>query len=124
MIIDKTVIHSPLLSNNKTSFYNYAVKLLLKDTKGKIKDAVIKIDGQGERTYKQAMSTYLRRELNTPKSRIISKLKIVDSRKDILIQLADMASGAIYQSCYKEKKDSQAYIKILKPRIENIWIFR
>lgn len=122
LVIDKARIKSPLLRANKSSFYNYAIKLLLKDNQGKVRDASVKLDGHGDRVYKRAVGAYLRQELNSPRSRVISKLKFVDSKEDILIQLADMVVGAVHYS-YNGKKEAQRYRVIIKSRLQNIWEF-
>jgi hypothetical protein len=122
IVFDKSKITSRELQTKESYFYNYALKLLLKDPKGKIKDASIKLDGKGDRVYKRAAGSYLRQELNSPVNKTISKLKFVDSKADILIQLADMMSGAIYYS-YRDIPKANVFIKIVKNRVENIWVF-
>lgn len=123
LVFEKSKIRSDELRTNKEKFYNYAVKLLLKDSRANIKDAHVKIDGQGDRVYKRAMASYLRQQLNSSGNHVISKLKIVDSKTDVLIQLADMISGAIYYS-YNGKPKASCYKEIIKSRIENLWVFQ
>ena len=123
LVFDKAKIRSEELRTKESSFYNYAVKLLLKDAKGRIKDASVKLDGKGDRVYKRATGTYLRQQLNNSRSdRVISKFKFVDSKTDILIQLADMVSGSLFFS-YRDKPTSNRYKNIIKTRMENVWEF-
>lgn len=73
---------------------------------------------------KKLLELTWQKELNTSDNKMIAKFKFVDSKIDILIQLADMVSGAIYKSYYPEKKDAFIYRNILKSRIKNIWEFK
>ena len=66
--------------------------------------------------------TYLRRELNHPDRKIISHLRFVNSKENVLIQLADMVAGAIYRS-FSHKSDANIYREIIKKREEDVWIF-
>ena len=121
---DKKLIKSAELRSNQASFYNYAVKKLLQDSKGKIENAKIKLDGHGDTVYKRAAGSYFRSELNSGNSKVVKSLKFVDSKENVLIQLADMVSGAIYRSLCAEKNDRILYITIIKKNIENIWPFK
>lgn len=124
LVIDKTLVYKDELKRRKSLFYNYAVKLLLQDTESQLKDAKIRLDGQGDRAYKQAAQSYFKTELNARDNRRIKNIRFVDSRTDMLIQLADMASGAIYRSLDESRSDHDTYLKMIRPRIENIWHFR
>lgn len=104
---------------NTNTFYNYCIKNLIQgeDT---LKNASIKIDGSGGRKFKKGLSTYLRKEIGAKK---IKKFKFVDSKKDNLIQLADMVAGAIaYSYTSKEKENSHLWIEMLKKikKVKNI----
>ena len=68
------------------------------------------------------LNKYLRRELNNSNHKIFKDLKFVDSKRDVLIQLADMVAGAIYKSYYTDN-DKDLYKGIISKRIEDEWIF-
>jgi len=78
MVVDKRVLHSPQLIGSKESFYNYFVSEVLRHNRGKIKDASLRVDGSGDREFKQAFKTYLRGKLS---SQTMKKCKFVDSKK-------------------------------------------
>lgn len=126
LIVDKRVIRSRDLKENKDLFYSYAIKMLLKNSDGSILDAKIKIDGSGDREFRRSFSTYLRKSLNSNEKKIVNNLKLVDSKKDVLIQLADMVAGSEFR--YFEHKDSKSdfnnYRNIIKKRIEDEWNFK
>ncbi len=126
IVMQKSKIYGKELRNSKESFYRYAIKTVLKHHGGTIENAKLRIDGHGDRRFKKAFCAYLRRELNPydkTKIPVFKDLKFVDSRKNVLIQLADMVTGAIYRHCNKDKGDSSLYIEIIRKRIEDIWYF-
>lgn len=123
IVFEKTKIKSNELKISKQSFYNYAIKMVLKHNFGKIKEAKIRLDGHGDRIYKREVVRYLRRELNNKKNRVFEKLQFVDSRNNVLIQLADMIAGSIHRKYEFEKSDAKLYYGIVKKRVEDLWEF-
>lgn len=123
LVVNKSVIYSNQLRNNKNSFYAYFIKEALKHS-GDIIDAKIRMDGSGDRVFRRNFFTYLRRELNTQNKKIMRNCKMLDSKKDVLVQMADMVAGSINRAQNKEKKDHQDYIKIIKKHIVNPWYFK
>ena len=124
IVFKKNKLVSENLIKSKDKFYNYAVKLVLKHNNNSIKNAQIRIDGLGERSFKKSLQVYLRKELNTKDKKILENLKFVDSKKNVLIQLADMISGAIRRSYDNSKTDTVEYKKIISKRIEDEWEFK
>lgn len=124
LVVDKTLIRSAELRSNKNSFYSYAIKLVLGYSKGSILYAKVRIDGSGDRAFRRSFLGYLRRELNSRERKIIKNCKMVDSRGNTLVQLADMVAGSIRRSYEKERKDAGVYKAIIKRHIEDEWQFR
>ena len=108
---------------SKESFYNYAIKMVLKHSKGTIKEAKLRFDSHGERSVRRALTNYLRRELNTPEFRTFTDLKFKDSAQDDLIQLADMVAGAIRKSFERSRPEDAHYREIIKGREDDVWSF-
>jgi hypothetical protein len=123
IVMPKNNIYGKELRRSKESFYNYAIKMVLKHSDNTIIDAKIRIDGHGDRKFKQAMNNYLRKELNSPGKTIFTNLKIIDSKENVLIQLADMVAGAIHRSYYNDKTDKDLYKSMIAEKIENEWKF-
>lgn len=125
IVMDKSRIYGKELRSSNESFYNYTVKMVLRHHWGTITDAKLRLDGHGSRRFRRALSTYLRRELNPALGgkKIIDDLKFVDSKRDVLIQLADMIAGAIRRSYDACKEDRNLYKDIIQGRIQNIWNF-
>lgn len=124
LIVEKSKIHSLELRNNRESFYSYFIKEVLKYSGGSIRDARIRIDGSGDRTFRKSFLSYLRRELNYGDRCIVKNCKLVNSKNDVLIQLADMVAGSINRFNNKEKSDFEEYRSIIKKHIEDEWNFQ
>lgn len=122
LLVDKRKIRSPELRSNKNSFYNFMIKELLTHSNGTINNANIYLDGHEDKSYKKAARTYFRKQLNS-NSKIAKKLEFVDSKKNNLIQIADMIASSITRS-KSDKNDAIVYIQIFKKRIEDLWNFR
>ncbi len=126
IVMQKSKIYGQELRTSRESFYKYAIKTVLRYHGGTIEKAKLRIDGHGDRKFKRAFSAYLRRELNPygkVKKQVFKDLKFVDSKKNVLIQLADMVTGAIYRSYNKDKTDCDFYKAIISKRIDDIWNF-
>jgi len=121
LTVDKSAVKDNKLKNEKNSFYAYAIKTLLKYSRGSIVNAKIVLDGGGDRMFKRNLSSYLKKELNQGDKKIIRNLKLIDSRENMLIQLADMIAGSLRRSHESRKNDKDAYKKIFRKHIENEW---
>jgi len=122
LVVNKEKIYSDNLRTNTERFYNYFVQQLLRHDDGALVDARVKIDKSGDRRFKNELAVYLRRQL--PRGRLDS-LKFSDSRKDNLIQLADMVAGAIRRSYMAEYRDDAArWRNMIARKIANVWEFR
>ncbi len=121
LVIDKRLLSSKKVKDDKYSFYNQAVKWLLIYLGDSIKESHITIDGSGERLFRQSFLTYLRQASNSNQRIIFKKCRLINSKSEILIQLADMIAGST--RCYFEavKTDSEIYRNIFKWHIDNEW---
>ncbi len=122
IVVDKSIIYSDNLRTRKDLFYNYFVQQLMRY--GELRNAKVKIDGSGDRKFKDELNSYLRRNLSQDQ---LQSVKFAESHRDNLIQLADMVSGAIlrsYRVC--DRKQSDKWLRALQRagRVENIWPFR
>jgi hypothetical protein len=124
LVIDKKLIRSNELKNNKNSFYGYAIKTLLKYSNKSIFEASIKIDGSGDRTFRKTFLSYLRKQLNSKQTKIIKHCKLINSKNNVLVQMADMIAGSIRRSYDTDKSDHKIYKNIIKKHIEDEWKFK
>lgn len=122
LVVEKGCIYSDNLRDNKERFYNYFVQLLLKHDNDVLQGARVKIDGSGDREFKRELERYLRQQCQVGK---IASVKFVESHRDNLIQLADMAAGAIARS-YRDddRKHAGRWRAMLANKIEDVWDFR
>ncbi len=123
LVVDKRVIYSEELRNNKNSFYSYTIKTVLKNSRSII-NAKIKIDGSGNRDFKRSFLTYLRKELNSSEKKFMEQCRLVDSKDNVLIQMADMIAGTVRRSFDSLKPDGKELKKIIKSKIEDEWKYK
>ncbi|NJO34329.1 MAG: DUF3800 domain-containing protein [Rhodospirillales bacterium] len=119
LVVNKEVIYSGQLRTDSNAFYSYFVKQLMNFDAGALKDAKVRIDGSGSRDFQRALGSYLRRELKGK----IRDLKMIDSHRDALMQLADMCVGAIARS-YRDRDEPARWRNMLRRRIDNVWDFK
>lgn len=98
-------------SFDETSFYKYACSLAFTLSIPYLDQVIVVIDGSGSREFQQGFKSYLQKKLNQK----IKKFKIEDSKKNNLIQLADMVVGSIARTV-SERDDKNKFIKIIQPR--------
>jgi hypothetical protein len=55
---------------------------------------------------------------------VIQNCKLVDSRENVLIQMADMVAGSIRRSYDDSVKDSKIYKEIIQKHITDEWRFK
>jgi len=115
VVLDKTKVKNLPPSEN---LYNFTLKELL--VRLNLSNPVIVIDGVYDKKQAQRTRTYLRQAL---KSNGTAKCKInfVDSRKDSIVQLADIVAGSVARSYDKSKADRNDCLKLLKPKIKEIY---
>ena len=101
---------------NKESFYKYATSLLFENGKEKLERATVVIDESGRKLFKYQLASYLRKKINTVDHRYIYKVKMQNSKRNNLLQLADMIAGAVNRSLDRKAKDSQRFRSIIKSR--------
>lgn len=108
IVINKAKLYGPGFKV-KESFYKYAASLVFQTARQHLTDAIVVFDGSGSRDFKRELRSYLSRKVNEPGKRIgrIRKVKIQDSRRNNLIQLADMVCGAISRSFKGKRRKGQ-----------------
>lgn len=124
IVVKKEVIYSQELRSNKRSFYSYAIKSLLEHNDGSILDAKIRIDGSGDRVFRKSFTAYLRKELNSKQIKIMQDCRLVDSKSNVLVQLADMVAGSIRRGYDESKSDKNLYKKIIQKHVVDEWQFQ
>jgi hypothetical protein len=116
IVLNKAQLHGPGFFF-KESFYKYSCSLVFENAKPHLSEATVVIDGCGNREFRQQLSTYLRRRINDKSSRVrhIRKLKVQDSHRNNLLQLADVVCGAVARS-QSNKTDAKIYRQLISHR--------
>jgi hypothetical protein len=100
----------------RESFYKYACGLVFENAKPRLGNTIVVIDGRGNKDFRQQLKTYLARRLKDDAGKcLIKNLKTQDSRKNNLLQLADMIVGAIART-HSGKADAREYRKLIAHR--------
>lgn len=123
VVVQKDLIYSPNLRTNKESFYKFFIRMMMEHDAGILENARVIIDGSGDRNFKKQFCAYLKRNIA---KEAVTKISLKDSKKDFLVQLADMTAGAIARSYNKDKPNSSIWKdKLLKNKqLQNIWEFK
>ena len=102
----------------KSSFYKYTCQLVFENAKPYLNNAIVVIDGSGSKDFRRQLEKYLKDRINQYKTefRYIKKIKIQDSKKNNLLQVADMVAGSVARSYKTEKKDCKIYREIIRHR--------
>ncbi len=116
IVMDKARIYGAELRSSKDSFYRYAIKMVLQHNFGKIRNARLRLDGHGDREFRRELRSYLSREVRSRAGDppVIAKLKMVDSKRDVLIQLADMVAGTLRRDAEGLKGDAGEYMAAIR----------
>jgi hypothetical protein len=121
VVVDKTLVQSHELRSKPESFYNYIIKEVLARNDSMV-SASVTLDGAAGKAYKRKAAAYFRREINQY-SRKIAMFSFADSAEDDLVQIADLVAGSIYRSRQANKTDSESFLRIIEPRLEDLWEF-
>jgi hypothetical protein len=110
MVINKEALYGDGFKFKET-FYKYVCGLVLENSKSILDNAKIVLDGSGSKNFRIQLASYLKKKVNTKDSKKIKDVKIQDSKKNNLIQLADMVCGAVARSFTSNAKDKNFYRK-------------
>jgi Protein of unknown function (DUF3800) len=123
VVVRKERVHSPNLREVKESFYKFFIRMIMKHDGKTLVNAKVVIDGSGDREFKKQFRAYLRKHFDTASVRAVD---LKDSCDDELIQLADMAVGAIARAYKPDQPNGGRWLEKLRAsgHIDNIWEFR
>lgn len=106
----------------KGSFYKYTCSLAFENAKPHLQEAIVVFDGSGSRQFKQELQAYLKKKMNEEDSKRIRKVKVQNSCKNNLIQLADMVCGAVSVSLKVDRENRAEFHRMIAHR-ELLWQF-
>ena len=114
VVINKKKLYSPTFST-PGMFYNYSTSLVFENAKPYLNQAIVVIDKSSSKGFRHELSRYLRAKIDTVGT-LIKKIKHEDSKRNNLLQLADMVAGAVYRSMLAGKKDRFEYRRIIRAK--------
>ena len=117
VIVDKTKIIEPTLRKSE-SFYDYVIKEALNNFND-MKMARISLDGSGNKSFRKKSTSEIRKTINKKNRRMVD-FRLVDSKSEVLIQLADMVAGGINAKYDKTKRFKHDYLKTIKSLVDSI----
>lgn len=127
IVVDKRRVHSHRLRTAPDDFYRFFVRMLMQDDlmqhdERTLRRAKIVIDGSGEARFRRELRSYVRKKLEKG---AIRKFEIKDSRKDALLQLADMTAGAVARSYRTDRPLADRWRRMLRRngQIDDVWEF-
>jgi hypothetical protein len=114
IVINKAGLYGPGFAY-KGPFYKYVTQLVFLNAREHLDQAIVKIDGSGEREFRRQLALYIRKKLNTEKQKYIASVSFLDSQNSDLIQMADMVAGTLHRF-YKGKDDGEKYLRVIRHR--------
>jgi hypothetical protein len=94
--------------NFKGPLYKYVCGLVFQNARPYLSDATVIIDRSGDREFRKQLAAYLRRRTKEGGQNPIRKVKLEDSRRNNLLQLADYAAG-ISNRYVSNRPDAEGY---------------
>ena len=100
------------------AFYRYVCGLVFESAKPYLDEAIVKIDASGGRKFQRQLAGYLKTKINSREAnpQRIRRIAAVDSRRNNLLQLADMVCGAMARSLREDKTNAGEFRKLIKHR--------
>lgn len=121
LIVDKTVVRSPKARAGKEAFYRFFVRAMIGQGKDTLANAKVLIDRSGDYEFQNDLKRAIRS--SAPRG-AIRQVQLKNSRRDPLIQLADMCVGAITRSYRDDRSKRDRWRNMLSNKIDDIWDFR
>lgn len=117
IVVDKSKVVQSNLRKSE-SFYTYVIKKML-DNFADMKMARVNLDGSGNKSFRKKSTAEIRKTINKD-NRKMAEFHLVDSKGEVLIQLADMIAGAINAKYDKTKRLKHDYLKTIRSQIDDI----
>jgi Protein of unknown function (DUF3800) len=121
IVVQKEKIRSAKLRSEPQSFYSFFLKSMLRFDHRSLHDARIVIDGSGNALFRSKLKTYISTH-SQPGA--IKSIKMRESHREPLLQLADMVVGAIARSYRQDRADHMRWFNQLQPKIDDVWNFK
>ena len=111
LIIDKKSFKEEAEYAIKQDFYHQMCYFAMEAMKDKLHDTTIYLDGKHEKSIEQNFQSYIKKKLNTDWIFRVKQVKILDSRKHNLLQLADYIASGLKCNYGSHKESLLHFIK-------------
>ena len=120
VVVDKPKLRNPAFQK-KESLVKYASGLVFENAKPHLKDAIVVIDANGSRDFRNQLSKYLKKRIKDDAGyRLVKKVKTARSYGNNLVQLADMVSGAVWRSFKQQDGSYRGLVSARELRVQ-VW---
>jgi hypothetical protein len=120
VVVDKPKLQNPGFQQ-KESLVKYASGLVFENAKPHLRDAIVVIDANGSKDFRNQLSVYLKKRVRDDAGyHLIKKVKTSRSHGNNLVQLADMVSGAVWRS-FKQEDDSYRQLVSARELKVEVW---
>ena len=120
VVVDKPKLHNPAFQK-KESLIKYASGLVFENAKPHLKDAIVVIDANGSKDFRNQLSKYLKKRVKDDVGyRVVKKVKTARSHGNNLVQLADMISGAVWRSFKQQDGSYRGLVSARELRVQ-VW---
>jgi hypothetical protein len=121
IIIDKQLLHSPRMKENGYLMSKVA-SYLCNHWKVNAKEVKIIFDQKDSQKFYRSLSKYLKAEFNVT-DKIIKDIRSADSKKELLLQVADYCAGVVNQMHKNPEYGSNLYAKYIRLKCKKIQIW-
>lgn len=116
IVIDKRLLWAGWRSEAETVKY-FAMRQLLTHGFGQIVDAKLVIDGTDRRQLGSPTSERLMSDVNLQVPNTLREVRFDDSKRNVMLQLADMTASAIHRAVRVDEKQDSQFLERFRPRI-------
>lgn len=103
IVVDKQLLQDDLF-RTKDAFFKYTTWLVFENAKDKLDNAIIICDSHGWADFEQSFKKYLKLRFNEGNIKRIKNIKMQQSHKNNLLQLADYIASGVHHSLTKNKE--------------------
>ncbi len=119
IVVDKEKLVQREPHNPEESLYMLVTDQLFLRAQDRVKNASLFVDRTAQsKAFIQRFNRYLKKKLNTDMNKLIGEVRHKDSKRNNLLQLADLVCSAIH---WKYSKGDDSLYKLIKQREEDLW---
>ena len=105
---------------DREGFYHFIIGLICESARSVLRDATVVVDRCGDRDFVRRLEKSLKGQVNSTGITRVRRVKMEHSHSNNLVQLADMACGAIARSYVNSGEKSAQLRNVLRTKETNI----